>query len=401
MFKIQKQYIPFTKQWEEIVLRPDSFGISRRSIARTIDKRLEFRPLSKDVIDHKDEWRIDINDIIDCHQILDIVFNEKNLDRINMNPLTNYIVIHKLWEHKEHNLSLNKKDYREWQSMEQYMKVFKAIFSDELNFQSNLDNNIQTKHKIIDTVKHAFGVNISIKLIREFIIRHTENDGTIANETGKWQCIVDYYFKIGAEYLVSHMKMISWNSVKYIYAFLPSKTNDICEDFKIYFCNRPNENQTECSQLILTPHNDNIKIIINEIIDQNITHAFIETLIEWAKTDNSGTLAGEEFGISYYTNQLIGVLIGDENAIIHVNKDKNILIYYEKHSFSECDISIKCIFAAIIGETRVAIYTFKNHIKDTSMQVTYRLKYEQLANHIIEMRYERANVTFLSYQNTA
>ncbi len=28
--------------------------------------------------------------------------------------------------------------------------------------------------------------------------------------------------------------------------------------------------------------------------------------------------------------QLISVLIGDENAIIHVNKDKNILIYYEK-----------------------------------------------------------------------
>jgi hypothetical protein len=28
--------------------------------------------------------------------------------------------------------------------------------------------------------------------------------------------------------------------------------------------------------------------------------------------------------------QLISALIGDENAIIHVNKDKNILIYYEK-----------------------------------------------------------------------
>jgi hypothetical protein len=85
--------------------------------------------------------------------------------------------------------------------------------------------------------------------------------------------------------------------------------------------------------------------------------------------------------------QLIGVLIGDENAIIHVIKDKNILIYYEKHLF--------CVFAVIIGETRVAIYTFKNQIKDTRMDVVYRLKYKQLANHIIEMRYERTKVTFL------
>lgn len=352
MDNLQKQYIPFTgKPMNKLC-----------SFARTLHRMPSQRPSAEELINDKNEWCIPIQLIIDDYRMRKIVFSEKQLDKVMMKPLSHYIVIHKLWEYKVSDLSMHKRrDESEWQNMDQYRKVYDVIASDELKYESNLDgaypDEYRMKTVIIEIIKHAFCVLASKELIHKFIMFYIQR----VFHTHKWECIIDYIYKVDFKSGITHadMKVINWKHVKQIHAYHEFSHN---EHFNILLYNVPIEGvtlQSLASSLTqFTLNTDNI--IINELNDNDITDALIETINEWQRIKRSefGTKGYDEFSINDDTRKIILELIGNHYGFVYVSKIK-FLIYYEKSTFDpliNC-IQLKCIFAATMGDTCISIFT--------------------------------------------
>jgi hypothetical protein len=198
-----------------------------RIICQLIQPMVPKRLSLKELFMAENSRLLTISDIIYEKKLCDIALNEHKLDKINMNRLSDYIVINKLNIQKERQLSGLKgndiymgvtihhyfENYSEF-GIQTYRQICDLMYSETMQIYSNFDSRID--YHIMEIIKHAFCVHASEKLIYDFVGTNVRK----INETRLWECQCIMAKSFEAFNLTFYNRgVINWKNAHYFCAY--------------------------------------------------------------------------------------------------------------------------------------------------------------------------------------
>ncbi len=303
-----------------------------------------------DLLKAKNDWLLTMNDIKEEPQLCDIVMNE-NLDKYNMNPLSDYIVMKKLMIKNETELITESREY-DWNTIDNYKKICDVVVGNDMRIYSNFNAKYLncSAQQIMDIIKHAFCVHASQELIRSLIVRKLRKIVSDMTLVWEYDCTLNIHYDIPKV-----IEVINWRNKKYFYAH--QSFLDMTNKYQSLFI------FVDYSDLPKVMYRDGKKIypspsyteIVNDSLDDTTTEALKEmTLIFQIKINFSKDNDCQLLHDSDDTNLLmIRNLIGDDNAFCYASKSDKIMIYCLNDR-----ATIKCKYAATIDDFSFAVFVF-------------------------------------------
>jgi hypothetical protein len=334
----------------------------------------------------KHEWLLTINDVISEPEMRDIVFNEKILDKINMIPLSSYIVINKVNIERERELStedIMKRD-KHWYGME-CNKMRDMLLLQKIQIFSEYDDH--TQHEIMQIIKHAFCVHTSKKLICDFI----EKNVRMIHGTGQWDCEFILAFP---DTTFKDIAFINWKNVRFFcvfYSFDDHPDDDDARDLLIFVndntivantntksptTNESNEQRFSPMSLLGTfmtitmnfmhyvvPPIYHYNCILNTF-DNSITLQLISWMHYFRKkliSNNHDIYELLHSGSERFSSDLLKIqkLIKDKNAFCYLSNCDKIVIYRAIYPYR-----VKCIYAATMNQFYFSIFTIEKDLSN-------------------------------------
>jgi hypothetical protein len=283
----------------------------------------------------KNQWLISINDIIEEQELCRMALNEHNLDKINMNPLSQYIVINKLRIEKDQQISkLRPFDWDETK----YKEIYDVILSDKMQLYSNCGK--RAEKSFMDIIKRAFLLYVSKESICMYIERKLSK---ICETQWKCTCNVDLTHP-------NNISVISWRNTLYICAY-----HVTINGLNVYIVATHTQNHViACNDRLSIPSQIPLSHLVNQIVNSfndHITQVLIEMVFGLFRR-YAFLFINHEFSKSYVLvhshNDLSDIrnLIGDDTAKCYMSQNDKIVLY---RNYDHSDII--CKYAAIIPET--------------------------------------------------
>ena len=329
------------------------------------------RPSCRD-IKEIDDWKIEINDIIEDPLLYSIAVN-KDIDKVKMSPLSHYIIHNKLRMHRERNLEEFRKnrswaDNENWHGfywhwMDELDQIADTIISDKLTIASNLDENMQKD--CMSIIKHAFAVHSTPELIKHFIIDNLPTP----NPFGDWKCLIYRDYILGNDF-----ELINWDNVLYFHAYNIEMVK--CVKIFIYYLEVDSTITPSGSRLFSYPPIQKPKIpsiIINQFNEDTTDSLFqfVEAQEDRILYINNDKNKDSEYVTSSDPNlEILREILGDQSAFYYISKQTKFLLYHQNFisvNKTQLMLDCKCKFAATIGEVRFAIFTYSHSQSDENL----------------------------------
>jgi hypothetical protein len=305
------------------------------------------RESCEELIGCKSFWAIQLDSIIKAPQLYSMIINKQNIDKLNMNPLADFIIDHKLMIIKGVDSDLgeyyNSNDafFYYWFNVHDYQQITDIILSNKLVIESNLDEHMT--NAIIGIVKHAFGALSRGQLIHDFIEYNVQNIYKI----GKWKCIIDLSQwksrsltnRLPSLAHIHSVKVIHWKNTMHLYAH--QSVNDSNLIIIVYY--------------IRDEKSDSLSIIVNHY-DIRVRDKLIDFMNDWGNQKINDPNY-EPSRVHSDDLQKLRTIVSDESAISFLSNDETFLWYFQKINYQNREFTINCKFAATMGKLCFAVFT--------------------------------------------
>jgi hypothetical protein len=311
-----------------------SYNITRLLwiVQHCVNKFAERRITSNSLV-YKSDWLISIEDLSAWDLIqnfYDVVLREDLLNKEEMRPLSDYIVLQKLMRNKEKEILQKpwvRDDREKMQISMNLCKQSSKIYSGSYIDSTYLESEVKNIHEFFEKL---YSIHSSPESIGNFALEYLEE------YSENWD------FSEVSMFHSSSIKFIVWKPLKYFYTYFPWDENS--RSILIFF-EYIDEDTPLPHKLISRKNGD---VIITSLFDDKTTNLIINELRETKESE---------------INKKIKKLIGNKNAIIYYSKRENSLLIYEevykiKDRDSHLQLNLKCEFAAKIDKLCFALFTY-------------------------------------------